>query len=398
VRLLSLELKDFRNHRDIHAALDGEPTLLLGENGSGKTNWVEAAVLLSIGRSFRGARDRELTRRGADGFEVKAVIADRAGVTHEIVARGGAAGGRAGAGRAREVEVDGEALPRLADLLGRFPTVHFSVEDVASLNGAPAGRRRFLDVALCQLEPVYVGHLRDYAQALRQRNTLLASGAHVSPEDRAQLSAWEEILARAGVELDRRRIALTRELNAVLDELARAVDADGAAVEYAGMDGAEGEGGAGAAGAAAAAGPANDLAVARRAERLEGLRMRDRRLGWTSEGPHRARMHCRIEGRDLVDGASRGMTRIYSILLRIALARVVEARMKEPPVVLLDDPESELDARWIGRLLALVPETSQAVVTACRPLSESPARFRTVAIASLGDAEASAGVTAAVSA
>jgi DNA replication and repair protein RecF len=335
--------------------LDGAAALILGENGSGKTNWIEAAVLLSIGRSFRGARDREMGRRDADGFEVRGIIESRTGVRSEVLARSSGTG-------PREVRVDGAALPRLADLLGRFPTVHFSVEDVGTLNGAPTGRRRFLDVALCQLEPAYVGHLRDYTAALRARNQLLASGAHVSPEDRAQLSAWEEILARAGVELDRRRAELSRELDAVLREIAAEVGPGiGAEVEYA----------------------AARTDAASRAERLEGLRLRDRRLGWTSEGPHRTRVQCRIEGRDLGDGASRGMTRLYSILLRIALARVIEARLNEPPVVLLDDPESELDGRWIGRLLELVPATSQAIVTACRPLSEMPERYRTMRIDSL---------------
>jgi recombinational DNA repair ATPase RecF len=90
----------------------------------------------------------------------------------------------------------------------------------------------------------------------------------------------------------------------------------------------------------------------------------------------------------LVDGASRGMSRLYSILLRLALARVLDARLEEPPVVFLDDPESELDPRWIGRLLELVPETSQAVVTACRPLSEMPTRYRVVEIESLATARA----------
>jgi recombinational DNA repair ATPase RecF len=77
------------------------------------------------------------------------------------------------------------------------------------------------------------------------------------------------------------------------------------------------------------------------------------------------------------------MSRLYSILLRLALARVLDARLEEPPVVFLDDPESELDPRWIGRLLALVPESSQAIVTACRPLSDVPARYRRIEIESL---------------
>src|SRR6185436_19040349 len=102
---------------------------------------------------------------------------------------------------------------------------------------------------------------------------------------------------------------------------------------------------------------------------------RDARLGWTADGPHRARLVCTIGGMELAEGASRGYSRLYSILLRLALARSLEERLDEAPVVLLDDPESELDARWIGPILALLPESSQLIVTACRALSNAPARM-----------------------
>jgi DNA replication and repair protein RecF len=356
VRLLSLELRDFRNHHAAWAPVEGASTLLLGENGSGKTNWIEGAVLLSIGRSFRGARDRDLARRDAFRFEVRGTVANRAGVRSEISARYQGAG-------PREVRVDGAALPRLGELLGRFPTVHFSVEDVSAWNGAPAGRRRFLDVALCQLEPAYVAHLRDYTGALRQRNRLLADRG---PEDPDQLAAWEEILARSGAELDRRRDSLVADLDRTLRELADAVDPTlEPSLEYP-------------AGATAAADTAGE-----RAARLAAHRARDRRLGWTADGPHRAPVGCKLGGRELIDGASRGMTRLYSILLRLALARVIESRLEEPPVVFLDDPESELDARWIGPVLGLVPERSQVIVTACRALTSYPDRFRRLAIEDL---------------
>ena len=352
MRLLSLELRDFRNHHAAWAPIDGASTLLLGENGSGKTNWIEAAVLLSIGRSFRGSRDRDIARRGASRFEVRGTVANRAGVRCDIAAR------YAGPGP-REVRVDGQPLPRLGELLGRFPTVHFSVEDVGAWNGAPAGRRRFLDVALCQLEPAYVAHLREYTGALRQRNRLLAERG---PEDPDQLGAWEEILARSGTELDRRRGAVVSELNGTLRDLAEQVDPGlEPSLEY--------PGGAG--------------DVEERARKLAAHRSRDRRLGWTAEGPHRTPVSCKLAGRELTEGASRGMTRLYSILLRLALARVIEARLEEPPVVFLDDPESELDERWIGPVLELVPERSQVIVTACRPLTAYPERFRQMAIADL---------------
>ncbi|MBI4364917.1 MAG: DNA replication and repair protein RecF [Candidatus Latescibacteria bacterium] len=356
MRLRSVELRDFRNHREIRLDPGSESALLLGENGAGKTNLIEAIVLLSIGRSFRGARDSALTRRGAKAFEVRGLVEDRIGAMTEISVRGGPDG-------AREFTVDGEALPRLTELLGRFHTVHFSVEDVASMNGVPASRRRFLDAALCQLEPAYIGSLREYVAALRQRNRILFLERRGVPAEEAEWAAWEAILARDGAEIDRRRRAVCVELEAALRTLSDEVDPGlRPGLEY--CDGA------GAAGV-----------DERRALLAEG-RAPDRRMGWTMLGPHRARLRCTIGGEELSDGASRGYARLYSILLRLALARIFEERRSDPPVVLLDDPESELDPRWIGRLLRLVPRSHQLIVTACRDLSEMPKRFRRVAIGS----------------
>ena len=369
--LHSLELRDFRNHREARATLGEGSTFLLGPNGSGKTNWIEAAVLLSLGRSFRGARDRELIRSGAGSFEVRGEISGRGGVRHEIEARGSREG-------TREVRVDGQALPRLTDLLGRFPTVHFSVDDVSVFGGGVPERRRFLDVALCQLEPGYVAPLRDYTSALKQRNRLLlqAGRGHTpgSPGSN-ELSVWEAILARAGVELDRRREGLARDLHAAMRALAARVDpALMPVLEYASAGGGTME---------------------ERAARLAASRGRDQRLGWTGEGPHRARLVCTIGGMELSEGASRGYSRLYSILLRFALGRVLEERLDEAPVMLLDDPESELDARWIGPVLALAPETGQIIVTGCRALTAQPARMTELSIeslAALAGAGAGAGV------
>jgi len=358
VRLQSIELREFRNHKEARFDLCGESALVLGENGSGKTNLIEAMVLLSIGRSFRGSRDRTLTRRGAAAFEVRGRVTDQLGVATEIVARGAPRGGK-------EIAVDGEALPRLTDLLGRFRTVHFSVEDVVALNGSPAARRRFLDVALCQMEPAYVGWLREYIEALKQRNQLLLLERRGPGADDAEWSAWEEILARAGLMLDIRRQGLVLELDRLIRILAMDVDRGlNPELEYAGDGNGRPETG----------------QVDLRRERLEKSRAADRRVGWTMEGPHRARLRCAIGGEDLAEGASRGYSRLYSILLRLALARLFEERQSDPPVLLLDDPESELDPRWIGRLLRLVPESSQAIVTACRALSEMPERFRRIPI------------------
>ena len=355
MRLQSIELRDFRNHKEARFDLRGDSALVMGENGSGKTNLIEAVVLLSIGKSFRGSRDPALARRGAPEFEVRGLVEDGNGVTNEIIARGGVS--------PKEVFVDGSPLARLTDLLGRFCTVHFSVEDVAVLNGGPASRRRFLDVALCQLESGYVGSLRDYTAALRQRNRLLLEQRRGPGTDPAEWSAWEEILAGAGVALDRRRRTLCAELDRHVRDLAAGVDRDlDPAIEY--RDG------------VGDSGLEETAEISARVERLASERAADKRMGWTMHGPHRARLKCTIGGEELSEGASRGYSRLYSILLRLALARVFEERRNDPPVVLLDDPESELDPRWIGKVLSLVPESSQVLVTACRELSETPRRLR----------------------
>jgi DNA replication and repair protein RecF len=359
VRLQSLELRDFRNHREARTVVGDGSALILGPNGSGKTNWIEAAVLLSLGRSFRGARDRELIRSGADAFEIRGVVVGRGGVRRELLARGSREG-------VREVRVDGEALPRLTDLLGRFPTVHFSVDDVSVFGGGVPERRRFLDVALCQLEPAYVGSLREYTTALKQRNRLLATRGRADSDGQEpghELGVWEAILARSGAELDRRRAALAADLHTGMRALSARVDPSlNPVLEY----------------GSAGAGTPDE-----RAARLEAMRARDARLGWTAEGPHRARLVCRIGGMELAEGASRGYSRLYAILLRLALARVLEERLDEAPVVLLDDPESELDARWIGPILALIPESSQMIVTACRALTVAPDRVASLPIETL---------------
>ncbi|HYQ95429.1 MAG TPA: DNA replication and repair protein RecF [Candidatus Eisenbacteria bacterium] len=355
MRLQSIELREFRNHREARFDLRGDSALVTGENGSGKTNLVEAVVLLSIGKSFRGSRDPALARRGASMFEVRGLVEDRLGVTREIVARGGTG--------PKEILMDGSPLPRMSDLLGRFCTVHFSVEDVAVLNGGPASRRRFLDVALCQLESAYVGSLRDYTAALRQRNRLLLADRRGPGGDPAEWEPWEEILASSGVALDRRRGTLCAELNRHVRGLAAQVGLNlDPALEY--LDG--------------FAGPAlgEEEEIRARFEKLTRGRAADRKIGWTMHGPHRARLRCTIGGEELSEGASRGYSRLYSILLRLALARVFEERQNDPPVVLLDDPESELDARWIGPILKLVPESGQVIVTACRELTLTPSRFR----------------------
>jgi DNA replication and repair protein RecF len=246
-----LRLRDFRNFVELDLTLPPEGVALIGDNGEGKTNLVEALYYLEIFRSFRGAPDDQLVRRGADAFHIRGRFetahagsgADSArnsiepamdagwkgigryqpadSVEHAPGGAGGGAAGHAGpdssqgtpgsgrAGTLREiavgyerrthrkrVAVDGAEPDRIGDALGGIGAVVFSPSDLAIVTGAPGERRRFLDIVLSLNAPGYLAALQRYRQVLRQRNALLRDGA--PPE---LLASWDEGLVDWGSRL-----------------------------------------------------------------------------------------------------------------------------------------------------------------------------------------------------
>src|SRR4051812_79048 len=142
-----------------------EGFVVIGDNGQGKTNLLEAIYYLQILRSVRGARDQDLVRFGAEGFFIGAT-AD-AGATHEIGV------GFERAGKRKRVRVDGDVPARLSDALGSLPSVMFSPADVELVAGSPSARRRFLDIMLALTARGYLGALQRYRAALARRNAAL---------------------------------------------------------------------------------------------------------------------------------------------------------------------------------------------------------------------------------
>lgn len=160
-----ISIRGFRNLLRVDLELPGEGLVLVGENGEGKTNFLEAIHYLQLLRSFRGALDRELVTFGADGFHVAAELlharADRVAVGFDR------------AGRRKKVTLDGSEATRLSDTLGAFPAVVFSPQDAVLVSGAPSVRRRFLDVVLALTSRAYLTALQRYRAALVRRNAAL---------------------------------------------------------------------------------------------------------------------------------------------------------------------------------------------------------------------------------
>jgi DNA replication and repair protein RecF len=340
-RLRALRIRDFRNLAPVTIEPPPEGLALVGDNGHGKTNFLEAVYYLQLLRSFRGARDVELVAFGAPGFHLQAAL--EGAEAREVAVGFERPAGRASLGRKR-ARLDGAESPRLADALGALPAVIFSPQDAVLVAGAPSERRRFLDVTLALTSRPYLAALQRYRGALARRNAALREGAMAGAgaEAEARASVWEPMLAETGALLWRARLAWAAAHGAHFEQLCAAIgERAPVRMRY-----------------VSATPEAADLAGALR-EALERRRAHDLRRGVTSAGPHRDDLAITLAGpegtaRDLRTYGSAGQQRTAAIALRLLEAATHRAAHHREPLVLMDDPFAELDARRAGRILELL--------------------------------------------
>ncbi|MEO7999054.1 MAG: DNA replication and repair protein RecF, partial [Gemmatimonadaceae bacterium] len=202
--LQRLSLRDFRNFERLDVELPSAGMVIIGENGHGKTNLLEAVSYLGLLRSVRGSRDADVVRFGAAAFHVRAHLSAPAAYSNVTVAYERST-------KKKKATVDGVEHAKLSEALGVVPSVCFSPVDVALVAGGPAERRRFLDVTLALTDPRYLQALQQYRAALRQRNAALrvaqrqsgkrAGGTSNSTTEHAEVSVWEPSLAQHGATL-----------------------------------------------------------------------------------------------------------------------------------------------------------------------------------------------------
>jgi len=352
VRLTALALRDFRNFPRLDLTLPDEGMVVVGENGHGKTNLLEAIYYLQLLRSVRGARDVDLVRFGAAGFHLDGAIAN--GRTISV--------GFERQSRRKRVTVDGASVARLSDGIGTLPSVMFSPADVDLVGGAPVARRRYLDILLALASRPYLAALQTYRGALVRRNAALRDAARTGRAD-ARVSVWDTPLAQAGGVLWRQRRAWVA---AVADR-------------YAALCAEIGESGLGALRYATSLDGGSDPEAAIAAA-LEARRALDVRRGMTQAGPHRDDLTLTLDGRDLRTFGSAGQQRSAAIALRMLEWETLRDACGAAPLLLLDDPFAELDARRAARILALLSGAGigQTVLTVPRE-TDIPREFTRLA-------------------
>lgn len=334
-----LELIDFRNYRTASVAFAEGVTIVVGPNGQGKTNLVEAIGYLATGTSHRVSGDQALVRDGAD----RAII--RARLEHQQ--RAITIEAELNRGSANRVLVN-KAPVRGKEARRHLDAVIFAPEDLALVRGEPAGRRRFLDGLLVMRQPRLAGVLGDYERVLRQRNTLLKSArnARLTDATLSTLEVWDGQLARLGAEIVAARDAVVAEVGPHV------------AAAYATIAGAEQdvmlvtEVTAGATEEAFAA-----ALLANRPDELD--------RGLTLVGPHRDDLLVDLNAMPARTHASHGESWSTALALKLGAAELLrETGPAGDPVIVLDDVFAELDARRRERLVAAVAGYEQVLITA----------------------------------
>lgn len=338
MHLSELRIRDFRNLASLDVQLPAPGVVIVGENGHGKTNFLEALYYLVLFRSFRGAQDRELVRFGEAGFFVAGAHRSRVTAGYET------------AGRRKKVTVDGGDVRKLAAAVGVVTAVVFSPADRVIVDGGPGGRRRYLDILLSLGEQGYLGHLAAMRNALRQRNAALRKA------QAAEAEAFDEPFTRAATEVARVRDRWTACWRDRYVELCRALG-ESLAPEMAYRPKHHHPG----------QSPA-DLRSA-----LAATLERDLRRGMTTVGPHRDDLELTLGQRDLRTYGSAGQQRTAAVALRLLEAETLTRARGDHPIALYDDVFAELDRGRQERLLDLIRETlpGQAIITAPRD-SEVP--------------------------
>src|SRR5437763_3584510 len=335
VRVTRLELRDFRNYERAEVALAPGLTVICGPNGAGKTNLLEALYFGCTGRSCRTSNERELVRFGEKVTRVSVEVEADDG-SHRLDV--GFEPGEAKRFRIDDAQVDRPASAMVRPLVGVFMPDRLDL-----VKGAPALRRAHLDQVVAALWPARAASRADYSRALAQRNALIAR-IRGGAARRELLDTWDSELARHGVAvMDARREAL-RELEEPFVRLATELGLPGdAALEYRPRS---------------RAADADGL----RAE-LAQRREDDLARGFTAHGPHRDDIALTRDRRALRSYGSQGQQRVALLALLFA-EREGLAAAGRPPLMLLDDVMSELDAARRERLVELVRGGGQVVVSA----------------------------------
>lgn len=337
-----LELLEALNFRNLQGNADLGPGLniLFGDNGQGKTNWLEAIYILSTTRSFKTSKLQETVRFGEDLAIVRGKVRQSESICRDLQI--------AIQGSSKSLLVNEKKEPTQR-YIGQLHAIVFNSDELEIVRGLPESRRKFLDGGIISLHPPFTQVFTDYARVIRQKNSLLqtARDGEYSLEKTAEmLIPWNEQLTALAARIHKARLRFVERLNEVLEK--HLFGREEVSIRY--LSALEGKG---------------DLAdyEALIAERLKLRVQAEVAAGHALIGTHRDDLEILFDGHDLRKFGSSGQQRSALLVLQLANLSVYHATRGEYPLFLLDDIDAELDHRRIGHLLEFLDGKTQTVVT-----------------------------------
>jgi DNA replication and repair protein RecF len=321
--------QSFRNLAEAEVDFHPQANILVGRNGQGKTNLLEAIYFLATTKSFRTARMASVFRFGSPSVFVSGVLA-REGLQKTL-----SVGLETGEAKRRVLMINGEKV-LLPAYLNAMSVFAYSAARLEIIRGTPEERRRFLDRGIASIQPAYLEQLTRFARVLKQRNALLADIAS-NRESPASLDAWDDELASAAAIVHRARAAYAADLAALFAGIVRRHGYHVTNVEMAYKPSA--------------------VAPDRRAE----LRAR-----MTLSGPQRDVLEFLVDGRPAAEVLSGGEQKMIVLFLKFAKLELFRGRHDDAPIFLLDDVDAELDLEILEGLLTKLPVSTQVFATSAK--------------------------------
>jgi len=347
--LKSLHIQQFRNYIDQEVTFTAPKTVIVGNNAQGKSNLLEAVLLLATLRSHRVSKDRDLVRNGEAIAEIKALCQrSRSPESYpiELMMRMRVSG-------KRTLNVNNVNQTRHLDFLGNLNAVMFSSLDLDLVRGSPESRRNWLDTVLIQLEPIYINLLQQYNQVLRQRNALLKSIKQgIIKYEPQQMALWDAQLVTAGTRLIRRRSRLLARLTPIAHAWHQAISGGGEDLEITYVPKFSFQ-------------PTDTVEQIHQAffDVILQKTIVEQHQGTSLVGPHRDEVSLTINATPAREYGSQGQQRTLVLALKLAELELLESVIGEPPLLLLDDVLAELDLQRQDHLLNAIGDRVQTIIT-----------------------------------
>ena len=336
MNIKSLNIKNFRNYAIASVSLCDGINLVLGDNAQGKTSLLEAIYLCSVGKSARASKDKELIKIDADKAQIQLQVQsgeylDKVSITIERTTK-------------KTVSINNMPILRIGELMGVCKCVLFSPDEMNIIKDGPSERRRFVDIALCQMSKSYFYTLQIYNKVLAQRNKLLKSG-NISEDD---LIIWDIQLANVGCKIAKNRYGFVQKL-ANFAKNKHSILSDEKETLVVGYEGLTAE--------------TDEELKQKFLKNLVDDRIRDLKHGYTHSGVHKDDISLFINNIDVRIYGSQGQQRTTILSLKLAQIDLIQDMYNQKPILLLDDVLSELDTNRCKKLLQFCSQC-QTILTA----------------------------------